>query len=190
MRIIASSALLFSLAVAALAQPPLPRKSPEFTIEQPSGQKTLLSSFKGKVVVLEFLYTTCIHCQHESEQLTKLYREFGPKGVQMLGVGFNDNAPVLVNGFVQQFGVGYPVGFSNPDAVLAFLGFSLMDRYVVPQVVVIDRKGMIRAQSGPQGDPNLQDEGYMRNLLTKVLSEPAATSVQKPAVKTTASNHQ
>lgn len=190
MRIVAVPALLFSLAIAALAQPPLPRKSPEFTIEQPSGKKALLSSYKGKVVVLEFLYTTCPHCQHESEQLTKLYHEFAPKGVQMLGVAFNDNAAVLVNPFVQQFGVAYPVGFSSPDAVLAFLGFSLMDRYVVPQLVVIDRKGMIRAQSGPQGDPNLQDEGYMRNLINQVLKEPVGTSAHRTGVKTTANNHQ
>lgn len=189
MRTFAPVALLFSLAVAAVAQPPLPRKAPEFTIEQPSGQKTLLSSYKGKVVVLEFLYTTCPHCQHESEQLTKLYREYAPKGVQMLGVAFNDNAAVLVNPFVQQFGVAYPVGFSSQDSVLGFLGFSLMDRYVVPQLVVIDRKGMIRAQAGPQGDANLQDETYMRNLINQMLKEPATTSAHKGAVKTTASTH-
>lgn len=166
-----------------------PRKSPEFTIEQPSGKKTLLSSYKGKVVVLEFLYTTCPHCQKESQELTQLYHEFAPKGVQMLGVAFNDNAAVLVNGFTQQFNVAYPVGFSNPDAVLAYLGFSLMDRYVVPQLVVIDRKGNIRAQSGPQGDANLQDQNYMRNVINLILKEPATTSAHKSAVNTTASTH-
>jgi peroxiredoxin len=170
----ATIGLLFSLAVAAVAQPALPRKAPEFTIEEPSGQKILLSSFKGKIVVLEFLYTTCPHCQHESQELTKMFREFGPKGVQMLGIAFNDNAAVLVDGFKQQFNVGYPVGFGKPDDVLGFLGFSMMDRYVVPQLVVIDRKGMIRAQSGPQGDVNLQDPTFMNNLINTLLKEPAA----------------
>jgi peroxiredoxin len=190
MRTFATSALLFSLAVAALAQPPLPRKAPEFTIEESSGKKTLLSSYKGKVVVMEFLFTTCPHCQKESQELTKLYHEFGPKGVQMLGVAVNDNAAVLVNGFIEQFSVGYPVGFSRTDDMVAFLGFSLMDRFVVPQLAVIDRKGMIRMQSGPQGDAKLQDETYMRNVITQILREPAATSAGKSAVKTTASTHQ
>jgi len=33
-----------------------------------------------------------------------------------------------------------------------------MDRWVVPQIVVIDRKGMIRAQSPTTGDEKLQNE--------------------------------
>jgi hypothetical protein len=74
--------------------------------------------------------------------------------------------------------------------MVAFLGFSLMDRFVVPQLAVIDRKGMIRMQSGPQGDAKLQDETYMRNVITQILREPAATSAGKSAVKTTASTHQ
>ena len=53
----AASAVLL-VAMAAAAMPPLPRKSPEFTIVDASGQQTLLSSYKGKVVVLGFVHTT------------------------------------------------------------------------------------------------------------------------------------
>jgi peroxiredoxin len=185
MRTIAAVTAFISLGVAALAQPPVIRKAPDFTIAEPSGKKTPVSSFKGKVVVVEFLYTTCPHCQKESQMLTKLYKEMGSHGLQILGVAFNDNAAVLVPSFVQEFGVPYPVGAASSDSVMGLLGFSVMDRYVVPQVMVIDRKGNIRAQSPPQGDSNLQDENYMRNLLTSLLKEGAATS----AVKTSANSH-
>lgn len=36
----------------------VPRQSPEFAIQMPDGGQTLLSSYKGKVVVLAFLFTT------------------------------------------------------------------------------------------------------------------------------------
>jgi hypothetical protein len=38
-------------------------------------------------------------------------------------------------------------------------------------VVVIDKKGMIRAQSPPQGDGNLQDESKLRELIESLLKE-------------------
>lgn len=161
-----------ALAVSALAT--LPRKAPEFTIVEPSGKQTLLSSYKGKVVVVAFMQTTCPHCQRESQMIAKLYGEMKARGMEAVGITFNDNAKALTPGFVQQFNIPYPVGYSNPDAVLSYLGFSVMDRWMVPQVVVIDRKGNIRAQSPPQGDPNLQDEKFMRNLIDGLLKETTA----------------
>ena len=179
MRKLVCFAAFFALGISALAAPPVPRKAPELTVVEPSGKQTLLSSFKGKVVVLSFVYTTCPHCQAFSAMVTKLQRELGPRGFQPLGVAFNDNAAVLTNGFVQQVGIGYPVGYATPDTVLSYLGFSIMDRYVVPQVVVIDRKGMIRAQSPPQGDANLQDPTFLRNLVDSLLKEGATTTTTK-----------
>jgi len=171
MRLAAFTASL-ALAISALAMPPVPRKSPEFTIVEPSGKQTLLSSLKGKVVVIEFLSTTCPHCQQASMMFSRLYKELGPRGFQPLGVAFNTGVtPAMVTGFVQQFGATYPVGYSSAETVYSYLGFSVMDRVMVPQIVVIDRKGMIRAQSPVAGDPNLQNEAYIRNLIEGLLKE-------------------
>ncbi len=187
MRSFITAAVLVSFGIAvsqvANAQPPLPRKAPELTIAEPSGHSTLLSSYKGKVVVIAFINTGCQHCQRECQMLTQLYKEVGPHGVQMLAVAFNDNAAALVPAFVRDYGVGFPVGSAMPDTVVNFLGFSIMDRYVVPQVAVIDRKGMIRAQSGPQGDPNLQDPAFLKNLIDTLAKEGAPTTTSKAAPK-------
>jgi peroxiredoxin len=144
---------------------PLPRRAPDLTIAEPSGRQALLSSFRGKVVVITFGTTACPHCQRESQTLTRLSGETASRGVQMLAVMFNDNAAAQIPNFIRDNGIGIPVGVATPAAVLNFLGFSAADRYVVPQVVVVDRDGMIRAQTGPQGDANLQDEAYLRRLI-------------------------
>ena len=184
MRILAT---VLAIGVTAMAAaPPVIKKAAEFTITEPSGKQTLLSSCKGSVVVLSFIYTTCSHCQDESRMLTKLYRDMAPRGLQVFGVAFNDNAGILVPGFVQQFGVAYPVGASAREPVLNYLDIpdSVMTRWVVPQIVVIDRKGNIRAKSPMEGDPNLQQEAYMRNLIETLLREPGpttSTSSKKPS---------
>ncbi len=58
-----------------------------------------------------------------------------------------------------------------------FMGFSLVDRLVVPQIALIDRKGQIREQteSNPATMP-LQEETYLRAAIEKLLAEGAGTS--------------
>jgi hypothetical protein len=56
----------------------------------------------------------------------------------------------------------------------------------VPQMVVIDRKGVIRATSGTAGDPALENESSLRAFVEPLLSEkvPAGNSVRTaPATK-------
>jgi len=193
MRSIVTAAVLLSFGIAlpqlADAQPQLPRKAPELTIAEPSGHSTLLSSYRGKVVVIAFINTGCPHCQHQCEMMTQLYKETKASGVQMLAVAFNDNAAALVPAFVRDFQVGFPVGSAMLDTFVNFMGFSFLDRPVVPQVVVIDRKGMIRAQSPPQGDANLQDAAFLKNLIGTLAKEGATTTTSKASPKTSSNLH-
>jgi thiol-disulfide isomerase/thioredoxin len=158
---------LVSLSVS--AQPPVPRKSPELTIVESTGKQTPLSSYKGKVVVLAFIATTCPHCQAECGVLTKLHGELGDKGFQPLAVAFNDNAGFLVNDFVQKFRPSFPVGYAARQTVLDYLQLTDKIPWNYPQIVVIDRKGMIVAQSEPKGSLDLQEEIPLRKHITDLL---------------------
>src|ERR1700730_9129228 len=165
MRIAPVSALLVS-AIALQAAAPVPRPTKEFTIILPSGKQTLLSSYRGKVVTEAYMFTTCPHCQALSKVITKLQNELGPRGFQALGVAFNDevntpnkasNAQVTAD-FVSQFQVGFPVGYAPRESVLSYLGISDIESWSVPQVAIVDRKGVIRAQSAARGTTELQTE--------------------------------
>jgi peroxiredoxin len=164
------------ISFSALAQPPMPRKAPEITIVEPSGKQTLLSSYRGKVVLLAFIFTTCPHCQAECGVLNKLQEELGPKGFQPLAVAFNDNAGMLVGGFVQNFHTTFPVGYAARQTVTDYLQLDDTPgaRWNVPQIVLIDRKGMIVAQSSPKGTEELQEENSLRKKITELLTSSAA----------------
>ncbi|HLJ13047.1 MAG TPA: TlpA disulfide reductase family protein [Bryobacteraceae bacterium] len=150
-----------------------PRRSPEFAILMPGGGQLLLSSYRGKVVLLEFLVTTCSHCQHEAQVVSKLYEEFAPRGFQALGVAFDTTDPAAVANFSRNFQVKFPVGFSPRPPVTDYLNVSATNRLMVPQVVLIDRKGMIRVQTPPEGDARMQDETFLRSQIEELLKEPA-----------------
>lgn len=166
-----------TLGLSAQAAAPVPRPTKEFTVATPQGQQILLSSLKGKVVVIQFLFTWCPHCQAFSQVLTQLNSEYGPRGFQALGVAFDDDDGKMplkdkVTGYTKQY-AGFPVGVSNRTTALSYLGISELERIGVPQIVVIDRKGMIREQSSSQGGGPLGDPTHLKPLIESLLAEAA-----------------
>lgn len=159
------------------ASSPLPRKSPDFIIAEPSGRTTSLQSLKGKVVVLEFFFVQSSHCTRIAQMLNRLNTEMKPRGFQALGVVFdppNSSASYgrLIGPVVDYFKINYPVGFSSKAGIDNFLGRLPKEVLNIPQIVVIDRAGMIRAASGvPGSDTSLEDENGLHNLVDKLLKE-------------------
>lgn len=180
LKAVAVSAMLL-LPVAAMD---VPRPAPEFVIHMPNGGQTLLSQYRGKVVCIEFLFTTCPHCQTASQLMSRLQTQYGPKGFQALGVAFNDMANMLVPDFVRDFKVNYPVGYSPREPINGFLQNPPDNALHVPQIVFIDKKGVIRQQSLPRGDSTTATEANMRKMIETLLAEPGPTSAApKKAMK-------
>jgi peroxiredoxin len=164
----------------ALAIPAVPRPAGNFTFHLPDGSTKSLSQYRGKVVCLMFVYTTCPHCQHASQVMTQLFNEYASRGFQPLAVAFNPDAATLVPDFVRTYGIGFPVGAEPQAVALQYLGISLIKRYVVPQILWIDRNGEIRSQTPPMGDEKLLEESYWRSELESLLKEPARKNARSP----------
>lgn len=162
-------ASLLCLASLASAKPPVPRPAKEFACTDANGQQISTSKFKGKVVLIQFLDTNCPHCQALSKTLTKVQSDLGPQGFQAFGVALNEATPEMVRHYVSDLHLGIPVGYAAREQVIGYLGFSVLERLSVPQVMIIDRRGNIRAQSDPLGTPELQNETYLREFIGKLL---------------------
>jgi peroxiredoxin len=152
---------------------PASRKSPDFTIVQPSGRELLLSNYRGKVVVVEFLFLNSPHCLRVAQTLNKLQNELGPLGFQSLAIAFGPDANGLtVTRLVEYLNLSFPVGYSSAEEVDKYLERHGHEILNIPQVVVIDRSGNIRARSGGKGgDPKLENEGSLGALLKGLLKE-------------------
>jgi thiol-disulfide isomerase/thioredoxin len=104
------------------------------------GRRARPSDYQGKVLVLDFWATYCPPCREETPHLVEMQRRYGGRGLQIVGlnVGGEDDRP-KVPGYVQEFGVQYPLGF--PDDAMNQLYFA--DNDVIPQTYVFDRKGRL-----------------------------------------------
>lgn len=148
------------------------RKAPALTFTIPGEGHKALSQYEGKVVAVEFIFTTCPHCQAATHMMSKLQTELGSKGLQVIDVAVNPNADLLVENFAKDFKVNFPVAWTPSDTMTTFMGFS-PGRYVVPQLVLIDRKGNIHYQTPAIEDSNwdkLMKEDVIRQHIEQLLT--------------------
>ncbi len=170
------SALAIALGI--LAAPPIaaqvPRPAPEFPIRLVDGHVLSLSQFRGKVVALAFVQTTCPHCQHLSVLLNRMYKEYGPRGFQVLGVAFNPMATLLAPDFVKALDLTFPIGVGLHEEVESYLQHPPLEILYVPQLVFIDRQGIIQAQYAGQDDffKEPADEPNLRHQIEALLGPP------------------
>lgn len=160
------------------------RAAPELSFSVPGKGQQTVSQYRGKVLALEFIYTTCPHCQAASRVMTKLQTEYGERGLRVVDVAVNPNADLLVENFAKEFSVNFPVGWTTPAQMTQFMGFS-DGRFVVPQLVLIDRKGTIHYQTPALSNDDtwskLMDEKAVRQHIEELLALPASASAEKPA---------
>jgi peroxiredoxin len=183
MRTLAIATILAAALAVGASGADLPRPAPELTIKLPGGSNLQLSQYRGKVVALEFLLTTCPHCQRSSKALNKLQQEYAARGFQVLGVAINPMSNMLVPDYVKQFQLTFPVGYDVPETANNFLQIPVMYRMLMPQVAFIDRNGTIRAQYSGD-DPFFQNEdANMRAKIEELLKESPAAKQAAPAKK-------
>jgi len=164
-------AALLLVAAAHLPAAKVPRPAPDFTFSLPNGKQIKLSEFKGQVLAVEFLLTTCPGCKKASTALQRVYEQFGNKGFQPLGVAINEGAAELIPGYIRELRLTYPVGMSDRFKVIDFLQHPVMLTLYMPQLVIIDKKGNIRAQYGGADEFFKNEEENLRKLVAELLKE-------------------
>ncbi len=157
------------MAIPALFGQPAPRPASDLAIHRIGEPDLKLSAYKGKVVLLALLNTGCSHCQHFAEELGGLQKDYGPRGVQVLALVFDNGAKAGLAPFRDRFVKGFPIGYSDEATVLKWLQQPPEDGYFVPIVAFINRRGAIESQH--MGDDNLfQDpETNIRHKLDQML---------------------
>lgn len=159
----------------------VPRKAPELAFNVPGHGQELLSNTRGKVVALEFIETTCPHCQAWTKVMKKFQSDYGSRGFRVLEVAVNalddgggtpQGANQVVAQFARDYGVNFPVGWVSKPQMAAFMQYSEA-RFVVPQLALIDRDGVIREQTSQLGDGNytkVMNEQSLRQHIEKLLA--------------------
>jgi peroxiredoxin len=137
------------------------KKAPEFTRRDFSGTRINLAGLRGKVVLLDFWATWCASCQVEMPTFVQWQRDYGPRGLQVIGISMDDD-PALARRMKAKLRLNYPVAMG--DEKLGELYGGVLG---LPLTYLIDRNGIIRAKF--QGETDLKT---MEQQLKALLAEP------------------
>ena len=153
------------------------RHSPAFSILRIGTAPLQLSQYRGKVVALAFIYTTCPHCQHLTAILNSVAKDYSARGVQVLECAFNEDAVPTMPDFLKKAEPQFPVGYAPRASVLSYLQYPAADTRLlyVPHLVFVDRAGAIRGDYPGEGSFFADPEANIRKELDRMLKGSGAT---------------
>lgn len=111
--------------------------APDFTLKSLTGESVKLSDFRGKVVLLNFWATWVGPCRILTPWLVELQSQYGPQGLQVVGVSLDDDATkVEISEFADSMRVNYPILMGDEKVANAYGGIPAM-----PVTFVVGRDG-------------------------------------------------
>lgn len=135
--------------------------APDFTLNGVEGDSISLSSFRGKVVLIDFWASWCKPCVASMPAMVSLYADYKDKGFEILGVSL-DRDPNSWKGAIANLGITWPQVWALEDGI----GDVAMKYDVsgIPFVVLVDKDGVILSRQA-------MDEVSMREKLDELLGE-------------------
>jgi thiol-disulfide isomerase/thioredoxin len=140
---------------------PKGKAAPDFTLESLDGKNIKLSDFHGKGVLLNFWATYCGPCKIEMPWFVELQSQYGPQGLQIIGVAMDDASKEDIAKFAKDMGVNYPILLGKESVGDAYGGVN-----VLPTTYFIDRDGKIISR-----EFGLQSRSIFEDNIKKSLSQ-------------------
>lgn len=119
--------------------------APDFTLTALNGDDCSLSSFRGKIVVINFWATWCPPCRAEMPELAAFYRETAEQsgGPVLLAVNLTaqEKSMEAVKEFVEQENIPFPVCLDRNSSVS-----DLYNIVSIPTTIIVGAEGTILAK--------------------------------------------
>jgi peroxiredoxin len=146
--------------------------APEFTGTTLTGARLNFSSYRGRVVVLNFWGSWCVACREEASTLASVAALYRSSGVDFLGVDVRDTT-ASAEAFARSFGITYP-SVTDPGSAITLDFTAVVPIAATPTTLVIDRTGHIAgAVFGSTTYP------VLTTILAKVTGKTAAVAVSR-----------
>ncbi|MGB8889715.1 MAG: TlpA disulfide reductase family protein [Candidatus Korobacteraceae bacterium] len=114
--------------------------APDFALTDLNGQALDLSSYRGKVVLLDFWATWCTPCRAEIPHFVEFQNSYRDQGLQVIGISMDDDLKP-VGPFYKEYKMNYPVALGSDKLAQAYGGI-----LGLPVTFLIGRDGHIQAK--------------------------------------------
>ena len=118
-------------------------EAPEIKLASPAGEQLALSSYRGKVVLIDFWASWCGPCRRENPNIVKIYEKYKNSGFEIFGVSLDENVEAW-KAAIQKDGITWPQVSELKrweSKVVKDFGIE-----AIPYSVLIDQNGKIVAK--------------------------------------------
>ena len=132
----------------------------DFVLDEIHGNRVSLSSFRGKVVVVNFWATWCPPCRTEMPSMEGLYRQLKGSGLVILAVDLKESKKQVAD-FMRNLALTFPALLDTDGRVSRSYG-----TIGLPNTYLIDRKGrLIGRKPGSRDWATAGTVAFFRKLL-------------------------
>ena len=117
------------------------RRAPGFALPDAQMQVYDLADYRGKIVVLELMQTTCGHCATFADVLGRVQQKYGDKVAILAVVNSRADDQNTVAQYISGHQVTYPVLFDAGQMAYSYLRSMKFD---TPHAFLIDANGTIK----------------------------------------------
>ena len=148
-----------------------PRPLADITVPIANGKSIRMSQYKGKVMVVALISSTCEHCIASLDLLGKLQTEYGPRGFQVVAVAADDNAAKMVGPLTRVRNINFPLGHLDQSTTMQLCDFNRNEHPYVPMYLFVDKKGTVRFQYNADDNFFKAEENNTRILIEGLLKQ-------------------
>lgn len=115
-----------------------PEPAPDFTLTSLDGDTFDLNDFRGKVVILDFMFANCTYCDDEMEELNKVYSNYDDNEVVIITIDIReDDTEDDLRWFKDEYGDDWIYAMDTDDVKTKY------NVGPVPMIVIVDKEGNI-----------------------------------------------
>src|SRR5579875_235701 len=120
------------------------RRAPGFSLPDLKTQQHDLADYRGRPVILEFIQTTCPHCNAFASVLAGVQQKYGDR-IAIVAIVNPPDDQTKVAGYIASHKIAYPILFDCGQVAYSYLRKPSFD---IPHVYLIDANGGIREDFG------------------------------------------
>ncbi len=131
-------------------------EAPEIALPSPKGDTIILSSLRGRIVLLDFWASWCAPCRHENPNLVKIYKKYKNKGFEIYQVSLDQTKAAWKKGIEDDKLDWIHVSDLQYWNSLVVPVYNIQG---IPMSYLLDKEGKILAQNlrGEQLDNKLEE---------------------------------
>lgn len=111
--------------------------APDFTLTDATGAVVRLSSYRGRVVLLDFWATWCTGCKVEIPWYIAFQKKYARRGLTAIGAAMDEEGWEKVIPYLRTHPINYPIVLGNPTLVQPYQVTNM------PVTLLIDREGNV-----------------------------------------------